>query len=167
MNFLSRWRMQVGLALAIVPALFLFVSVFAQQPATAKPQPAPAPAAQGAQPAAGAQPTQTANMTGKGGFVDSADLLVRRINFDAGARTYWHTHSQHQVILAESGEGAYQMKGEPVKTFKPGEAVYLKANVAHWHGAAPKTPVVQTTMYGGTIEWGQPVTDEEYLGKKR
>ena len=160
MNLLSRWRMRIGLTLAVVPATFMVVSTFAQQ----KP---PAPAAPAAPAAAPGQPTQTANMTGGGGFVDSADLLVRRIKFDAGARTYWHTHSQHQVILAESGEGAYQMKGEPVKTFKPGEAVYLKANVAHWHGAAPKAAVVQTTMYGGTIEWGQPVTDDEYLGKKR
>ena len=159
MNLLSQWRMQIGLTLAVVPAAFLVVSTFAQQ----KPAAPVAPAA----PAAAGQPTQTANMTGGGGFEDSADLLVRRIRFDAGARTYWHTHSQHQVILAEKGEGAYQMKGEPVKTFKPGEAVFLKANVAHWHGAAPKAAVVQTTMYGGTIEWGQPVTDDEYLGKKR
>ena len=157
MNLLSRWRMQVGVALAIVPAAFMVVSTLAQQK----------PAAPAAPAATGAKPAQTANMTGVGGFLDSVDLMARRIQFDAGARTYWHTHSQHQVILAESGEGAYQMKGEPVKTFKPGEAVFLKANVAHWHGAAPKAPVVQTTMYGGTIEWGQPVTDEEYLGKKR
>jgi quercetin dioxygenase-like cupin family protein len=106
-------------------------------------------------------------MTGAGGFEDSADLLVRRIRFEAGARTYWHTHSDHQVILAEKGQGAYQMKGQPVKTFVPGEAVLLKPNVPHWHGAAPKAAVVQTTMYGGTIEWGQPVTDDEYLGKKK
>ena len=160
MNLLSQWRLRIGLTLAVVPAAFMVVSTFAQQKPAAPAAPAPAAAPAG-------QPTQTANMTGGGGFVDSADLLVRRIRFDAGARTYWHTHSQHQVILAESGEGAYQMKGEPVKTFKPGEAVFLKANVAHWHGAAPKAAVVQTTMYGGTIEWGQPVTDDEYLGKKR
>ena len=156
MNVLSRWRSQIGLALSIVPAMILFVSTFAQQPAAPKTPPAQT-----------AKPTQTANMTGAGGFEDSADLLVRRIRFEAGARTYWHTHSQHQVILAEKGQGAYQMKGEPVKTFVPGEAVLLKANVPHWHGAAPKAAVVQTTMYGGTIEWGHPVTDDEYLGKKK
>ena len=157
MTILSRWRMQIGLTLALVPAMLMFASALAQQPATQKPTAPPAPAA---------APTQTANMTGGGGFLDSADLLARRIRFDAGARTYWHTHSQHQVILAESGQGAYQMRGEPVKLFVPGEAVFLKANVPHWHGAAPKAPVVQTTMYGGTIEWGKPVTDDEYLGKR-
>ncbi len=161
MDFLSRWRIQIGLALAVVPAMFLFVSTSAQQPPSAQ---------QPAAPAAGAragQPTTTANMTGQGGFVDSADLMVRRIKFEAGARTYWHTHNQHQIIAAESGEGAYQMKGEPPKTFKPGEAVWLKANVPHWHGAAPKTGVVQSTMYGGTIQWGMAVTEDEYLGKAK
>jgi quercetin dioxygenase-like cupin family protein len=147
--------MQLGLTLAIVVATFMAVSTFAQQK----------PAAPAAPAAPGAKPAQTANMTGGGGFLDSADLLVRRIQFDAGARTYWHTHSKDQVILAEEGVGAYQMKGGPVKTFKPGEAVFLKANVPHWHGAAPTTAVVQTTMYNGTIEWGKPVTDEEYAGK--
>jgi quercetin dioxygenase-like cupin family protein len=156
MNLWSRWRMQIGLALAVVPAMLMIVSTFAQQPAA--PQTPPAKPT---------QPAQTANMTGAGGFEDSADLLVRRIRFEAGARTYWHTHSQHQVIVAEKGQGAYQMKGEAVKTFVPGEAVFLKANVPHWHGAAPKAAVVQTTMYGGTIEWGMPVTDEEYLGKRK
>ena len=68
MDFLSRWRIQIGLALAVVPAMFLFVSTSAQQPPSAQ---------QPAAPAAGAragQPTTTANMTGQGGFVDSADL---------------------------------------------------------------------------------------------
>ena len=166
MNLLSRWRMPSGLALAVVPA-FVFVSTLAQQPAGGAQQP-PGRAQQPQAPASpAAPPAQTANMTGRGGFEDSADLMVRRIRFEAGARTYWHTHNQNQVIVAESGEGAYQMKGGPVKIFKPGEAVFLKANVPHWHGAAPKAAVVQTTMYGGTIEWGKPVTDEEYSGKKK
>jgi quercetin dioxygenase-like cupin family protein len=158
MTILSRWRMPIGLTLALVPATLMFVSTLAQQPAAQKPGAPAAPAA---------PPTQTANMTGGGGFMESDDLLVRRIRFDAGARTYWHTHSQHQVIVAESGQGAYQMRGGPVKLFVPGEAVFLDAKVAHWHGAAPKAAVVQTTMYGGTIEWGKPVTDDEYLGKKK
>ena len=159
MKLVSRWNVQIQVALAMVTAMVVFVSTQAPKPAA--PQPPITPATQTA------PPTQTANMTGKGGFEDSADLLVRRIRFEAGARTFWHTHSQHQVILAESGEGMYQMKGSAPKTFVPGEAVFLKANVPHWHGAAPKVAVVQTTMYGGTIEWGAAVTDEEYLGKKR
>ena len=54
-----------------------------------------------------------------------------------------------------------------MKTFAPGQPVYLPANVAHWHGAAPDKAVVQATMYAGTITWGNAVTDAEYTVKNR
>ena len=148
MNRTSQWRSRVRLLLAVLPAVVVFGSALAQQkPAT--------------------PPGQTANMTGGGGFVDSADLRVSRIRFEAGARTYWHVHTAGQVIVAEQGEGLYQERGSDIKRFVPGEAAYLKPNIAHWHGATPKGPVVQATMYGGSLEWMGPVTDEEYSGKKR
>ena len=110
MSFLSRWRIQAGLVLAVVPAMFLFVSTSAQQPAPTQ-QPsapaagAPAPGGRGGARAGGA-PTTTANMTGNGGFVDSADLMVRRINFEAGARTYWHTHDVGQILVPQRDQPA-------------------------------------------------------------
>jgi len=145
-----RWRYGLRLALAVLPALLVFGSVLAQQP-----QQPPA------------TPPQTANMTGQGGFVDSADLRVSRIRFEPGARTYWHVHTAGQVLVAEEGQGVYQELGSGIRKFIPGQAAFLKANVAHWHGAAPNLPVVQATMYGGTLKWLEPVTDEEYSGKKK
>ena len=106
-------------------------------------------------------------MTGQGGFVDSKDLRVSRIRFEAGARTYWHVHSAGQVIVAEEGQGWYQEKGGAIRTFKPGEAAYLKANTPHWHGATRTSPVVQATMYGGSLKWLDPVSDGEYGGKQQ
>jgi quercetin dioxygenase-like cupin family protein len=141
MNRHSDWRFRIRLALLVAPAALVFVSAFAQQP-------------------------QTANMTGKGGFIDSADLRVSRIRFEPGARTYWHIHSAGQVIVAEEGEGLYQEQGSGIRNFVPGQAAYLKPNIAHWHGATPKVAVVQATMYGGMLKWLEAVTDEEYLGKK-
>jgi quercetin dioxygenase-like cupin family protein len=145
------WRVRLRLALAVLPAVVVFASAFAQQ--SAAPPAAP--------------PGQTANMTGKGGFVDSKDLRVSRIRFEAGARTYWHVHTDGQVIVAEEGEGWYQEQGGAKKTFKPGEAAYLKANTPHWHGATSTTPVTQATMYGGSLKWLQPVTDAEYSAKQK
>jgi quercetin dioxygenase-like cupin family protein len=138
----SGWSVRIRLALAAVPAVVVFASALAQQP--------------------DAPQTQTPNMTGGGGFVNSDDLRVSRIRFEAGARTYWHIHTAPQVIVAEDGEGLYQERGSGIRTFGSGEAAYLAPNVAHWHGATPAAPVVQSTMYGGTIEWLGPVTDEEY-----
>ena len=144
----SRWRFGIRLTLALTPAALVFGSVFAQQPQQAT-------------------PPQTANMTGQGGFVDSSDLRVSRIRFEPGARTYWHVHTTGQVIVAEEGQGLYQEQGSGIKNFVPGQAAYLKADIAHRHGATPKNPVVQATMYGGTLKWLEPVTDDEYSGKKK
>ncbi len=149
MNRSAQWRVRARLALAVMPAAVVFASALAQQ----KP---PAPPA-----------TQTANMTGGGGFVDSSDLRVSRIRFEAGARTHWHIHSAGQVIVAEEGRGLYQERGSGIMTFGPGEAPYLKPKVAHWHGATPDGPVVQATMYGGTLEWVGPVTDAEYAAARK
>jgi len=142
----SAWRVRIRVALAVLPAALVFGSVFAQQPPAAT-------------------PPQTANMTGGGGFVDSADLRVSRIRFEPGARTYWHIHTAAQVIVAEEGEGLYQEQGSAIRNFGPGQAAFLKANIAHWHGAAAKSSVVQSTMYGGALKWLDPVTDDEYSGK--
>lgn len=141
----SRLRLRLRLGLAVLPAALVFASAFAQQPPPQSPPP-------------------TANMTGGGGFVDSSDLRVSRIRFEPGARTYWHVHSAGQVIVAEEGQGLYQEQGSGIQKFVPGQAAYLKANIAHWHGAAPNAPVVQATMYGGTLKWLQAVTDAEYAG---
>lgn len=146
-------RFGIRVVLAVVPAALVFGAVLAQQPAPA--------------PAAGSAPPQAANMTGRGGFVDSADLRVSRLKMEAGARTYWHSHPSYQIIVAEDGQGLYQEKGGPVKKFLPGQAIFLKANVVHWHGAAPTSAVTQTTMYAGAPTWGAAVDDAEYGGKKR
>jgi quercetin dioxygenase-like cupin family protein len=148
MNRSSYWRVGIRLSFALMPAALVVGSVFAQQPPAAP-------------------PPQTANMTGQGGFVDSADLRVSRIRFESGARTYWHVHTAGQVIVAEEGQGLYQEQGSAIKSFVPGQAPYLKPDVPHWHGASRSMPVVQATMYGGTLKWLEPVTDEEYSGKKK
>ena len=152
MQSASQWRFGIGLAITLTAVVWLG-GVAAQQQAPPAATPAP--------------PGQTANMTGRGGFVDSADLLVRRIRFEPGARTYWHVHTADQVIIAEEGEGLCQEQGGPLQRFKPGQAVLLHANVPHWHGAAANSFVVQSTMYSGTIKWLEPVTDAEYAGKRK
>ena len=149
----SDWRFGIGLAITMTAVVWLGSVAAQQAPPAATPAPAPA--------------GQTANVTGRGGFIDSADLQVRRIRLEAGARTYWHVHTATQVIIAEEGEGLCQEQGGPVRRFKPGEPVLLHANVPHWHGAAANSFVVQATMYSGTIKWLEPVTDTEYAGKKK
>ena len=152
-----RWNLMVGV-LALGFVAFVAVSVTAQNRGGATPAPA-----QGAAPA---NPAPNPNATGVVEFQPTDGMLTRRLRFEAGARTNWHTHTQRQMIWAEEGRGLYQEMGEPVKQLVKDVPILTKANVPHWHGAAPDSYVVQLTIYGGDIKWGAPVTDAEFLGKK-
>ena len=154
------WNLSIG-ALAAVFAAFVGVTVAAQNRGGAAAAPAPA------QGAAAANPAPNPNATGVVAFQPIDGMNTRRLRFEAGARTNWHTHTARQMIWAEEGHGLYQEQGGPVKELKKDEPILTRANVPHWHGAAPDSYVVQLTIYGGDIKWGAPVTDAEYLGKKK
>ena len=152
-----KWNRNIGV-LALGFVAFVAVSVTAQNRGGAAPAPA-----QGAAPA---NPAPNPNATGVVAFQPTDGMLTRRLRFEAGARTNWHTHTERQMIWAEEGRGLYQEMGEPVKQLVKDVPILTKANVPHWHGAAPDSYVVQLTIYGGDIKWGAPVTDAEFLGKK-
>lgn len=128
------------------------------------------PAQQAAQ-----QPTPPAAPGGRGNFLNNftgnitigntKDMSSSRITFDAGARTNWHVHSAPQLLLVEEGRGRLQELGEPIKDVPAGQPVLTKANVRHWHGAAPDQSARQFSVYSGTLEWKDKVTDDEYTGK--
>ena len=149
----------------VVFAAVLAVKVAGQNRGAAPPAPAQgaAPSQQGA-PATNLAPNP--NATGVVAFQPIDGMNTRRLRFEAGARTNWHTHTERQMIWAEEGRGLYQEMGEPVKELRKDVPILTKANVPHWHGAAPDSYVVQLTIYGGDIKWGAPVTDAEFLGKK-
>ena len=113
------------------------------------------------------QPPPAPQFTGTTTAMDGKDLSVARRRFEPGARTYWHVHTSAQILVAEEGKGRYQEKGNAPKDFVPGQPVSLKPNIAHWHGAAPDSPLTQATMYSGSLMWMGPVTDDEYSGKKK
>ena len=103
--------------------------------------------------------------TGDIAVVDSSEMRSSRIRFEAGARTNWHVHTERQLLLIEEGQGRLQEKGGPVRVLRAGEPFYTQANVPHWHGADPDQAAVQFSVYSGMLDWLEPVTDEEYLGR--
>ena len=174
-----QWNWSIGV-LAFGFAAFLGVTATAQNRGSAPPAPAQggapsqqggAPSQQGGAPSQqGGAPTNPApnpNATGVVAFQPIEGMNTRRLRFEAGARTNWHTHTERQMIWAEEGHGLYQEMGGPVKELVKDVPILTRANVPHWHGAAPDSYVVQLTIYGGDIKWGAPVTDAEYLSKKK
>ena len=105
-------------------------------------------------------------MTGKIDVGDTRNMSMSRIRFEAGARTNWHIHSAGQLLLVEEGKGRLQEMGSAIVDIPAGQPVLTKPNVLHWHGAAPDQAALQFSVYSGTLDWKDPVTDEQYLGKK-
>ena len=104
--------------------------------------------------------------TGKSVAMEGKDLSVARRSFEAGARTYWHSHSNGQLFMVEDGRMRTQKKGGPMRELGKGESDYARPNVIHWHGAAPGQSAVQINVgFGGDAKWLDQVTDAEYNGK--
>jgi quercetin dioxygenase-like cupin family protein len=124
--------------------------------------------AQGQPPAAGGgRGNFGANFTGKIEVGDSTNMRMSRIRFEAGSRTNWHLHSTGQLLLVEEGRGRLQELGSAIVDIPVGQPVLTKPNVLHWHGAAPDQAALQFSVYSGTLEWKEAVTDEQYLGKAK
>jgi quercetin dioxygenase-like cupin family protein len=123
--------------------------------------------AQSGRPATGTPASgQMPNFTGGVSSLDAADVRGVRFKYDAGARSYWHTHDGPLVLLIEQGRGRYQIKGQPIREFGPNEPIVLPADVPHWHGASAKEGLTWVAMsVGRKVTWGAPVSDAEYMGK--
>src|SRR3954464_3068123 len=95
--------------------------------------------------------------------MEGKDLTVARRHFDAGARTYWHSHGNGQLLLVEQGRMRTQKKGGPVRDLGVGESDHAGPNVVHGRGAGLKEPLVQINVgFGGGTKWLEAVTDAEY-----
>jgi len=104
--------------------------------------------------------------TGKSVVMEGKDLSVARRRFEAGARTYWHSHANGQLFMVEDGRMRTQKKGGPMRELGKGESDYAGPNVIHWHGAAPAQPAIQINVgFGGETKWLNEVSEAEYNGK--
>ena len=88
------------------------------------------------------------------------------VNFQAGARTAWHTHPAGQTLIIVSGQGLVQAEGEPAQEMRPGDVVWIPANVRHWHGATPNHAMSHVAIAepenGSTVTWREHVSDQQY-----
>jgi quercetin dioxygenase-like cupin family protein len=158
---MKRWhsRSTVLVGLVAVGVAVMIGAAAASQQAGAAPQ--------AGQPGAAGRGNFASNFTGKVTVGDSTNMRTSRIRFEAGARTNWHLHSTGQLLLVEEGRGRLQEQGSDVKEIAAGQPVYTTPNVLHWHGAAPDQAALQFSVYSGSLDWKEPVTDDEYLGRKK
>jgi quercetin dioxygenase-like cupin family protein len=153
------WQLRSRVVLALAMAAIAVIAAAAQQEAA--PGQAAPPQGRG-----GGRGNFANNFTGTIAVQQTTGMNMSRIRFEAGARTNWHLHSAPQILLIEEGRGRWQEQGDVVKDLPLNTPVLTKPNLLHWHGAAPDSHAVQFSVYAGTLEWKQAVTNEEYQGKK-
>ena len=97
---------------------------------------------------------------------DPTDCVVGDVTFEPGTRNNWHTHPSGQVLVVTAGTGYYQEHGQPARLLRVGEAVSIAPGVNHWHGATRDSRFthisINPSASKGVVDWGTPVTDEEY-----
>jgi quercetin dioxygenase-like cupin family protein len=115
----------------------------------------------------GSAAQQSNFMGGAPEVLELGDVRTLRLRFPAGVRSNWHTHSDGQLLMLESGRGLTQVRGQALLEIQPGEPWWTAAGVEHWHGAHLDEASVQWTIYEGAVTWMDPVTDDQYRARSR
>jgi len=97
-------------------------------------------------------------------------LRASIVRFAPGARNAWHRHPVGQTLRVLDGRGRIQARGGDVLEIRAGDTIVTPPGEWHWHGAAPDQflthlALFETNEAGAETEWGEQVTDAEYLAR--
>lgn len=108
------------------------------------------------------------------GLIDNDSIFTTaggEVYFEAGARSNWHLHPAGQILIVTAGVGYHQIKGQPIEVIHKGDVVKCPPDTLHWHGASKDASMSHIYLVPNTekgiVEWGGPVTDEEYLSSNQ
>lgn len=91
---------------------------------------------------------------------------ISNVTFEPSCRNNWHSHTGGQILVAISGKGYYQARGEAARLLLPGDVVEIPADVEHWHGAAPDSwfshLAIECNPQTNRNNWLEAVNDEQY-----
>lgn len=98
-------------------------------------------------------------------------VRVTSVHFSPGARTAWHSHAVGQSLYVIEGRGLAQSRGGEINELRPGDSISTPPGEWHWHGAAPDHFMTHLAIWeaaadGADSDWGEQVSDAEYLGSK-
>ena len=106
-----------------------------------------------------------ARLTRMDGAADAPRTNVYRVEFEAQARTHWHSHSGPQLLQIVAGVCRYQVEGGPVREAAAGDLVAIAPGERHWHGAARGGPMTHVAInIDAKTSWFEAVTDAQYAG---
>jgi quercetin dioxygenase-like cupin family protein len=82
--------------------------------------------------------------------------------FTPGARTFWHSHGDGQILIVTHGRGFVCTRDDERSMITVGDAVYVPPGEEHWHGAADDTMLVHVAVSLGETRWLDEVADDVY-----
>jgi quercetin dioxygenase-like cupin family protein len=98
------------------------------------------------------------------GLAGPAGTGTMVVHFSAGARTHWHQHPGGQLLYVVSGRGRVRSRDGQTHVLLPGDLISIPPGEWHFHGGGPDSPMAHVSVsMGGSPEWGDPVTDQEYV----
>lgn len=97
-------------------------------------------------------------------------VVIGNVTFEPSCRNNWHIHEADknggQILLCTSGRGYYQEEGCDARVLHPGDVVYIKPGIKHWHGASHDSwfthIAVEIPGENAKTIWLEEVSDEEY-----
>jgi quercetin dioxygenase-like cupin family protein len=86
---------------------------------------------------------------------------ITTVFFTPGARTYWHSHENGQILQVLSGRGLICTAGARPREIGAGDTVWVPPGERHWHGAAADSFMSHTAISLGTTHWAEEVGADE------
>jgi quercetin dioxygenase-like cupin family protein len=89
-------------------------------------------------------------------------VTINTVCFSPGARTWWHSHENGQILQVVAGRGLVQAEGGPCNELWAGDTVGSPPGERHWHGAAPGSFLTHVAISLGVTQWGEELEDGYY-----
>jgi quercetin dioxygenase-like cupin family protein len=93
---------------------------------------------------------------------EKGEVRVNSVVFEPGGRTYWHSHTDGQVLLVSGGRGLVETRDGHSHVLHAGDVVWAPPGEQHWHGAAPDSFLTHTAVSLGLTVWHEEVPDGHY-----
>lgn len=87
---------------------------------------------------------------------------VNTVCFAPGARTYWHSHDEGQILVVTHGSGLVGTREGTTAALAAGDVVYVPPGEEHWHGAGADTMLIHLAVSLGETQWRDEVAEEFY-----
>jgi len=89
-------------------------------------------------------------------------VTINTVTFNPGARTFWHSHTDGQILEILGGRGLVQSEGQPAISVGAGDTIWVPPGERHWHGAAPDSFMIHTAISLGPTNWDDEVAESDY-----